>query len=60
MAEKVIVELCLSNSIGSRYLEPTVQQWQEVARQEADELLRKPMSNGFFWRLQPPDRTGNE
>lgn len=58
--EKVIVELCKSNSIGSRFLEPTVRAWREVSRAEAATLLDQAMANGFYWRLQPPDKTGNE
>jgi len=56
--ETVIVELCRSNSSGSRYYEPSVIEWQEVSRAEADILLAKEMVNGFYWREQPEDTTG--
>jgi len=57
--EMVTVELCRSNSIRSRFIEPTVIEVQQVSRSEAEALLRKEMVNGYYWRVQPEDRTGN-
>jgi hypothetical protein len=53
----VAVELCRSNSIGSRYYQPSVIELHEVTREEADRLLAEVCPNGFFWREQK-DTTG--
>ena len=57
--DRVVLELCMRNSIGSRYCEPAVKEIATVTREEADALLARPMANGYFWREQPADRTGN-
>jgi hypothetical protein len=54
----VVIELCHSNSIGPRYYEPSVVEYRTVTQEEAAEAVRRPMANGFFWRLMPEDRTG--
>jgi hypothetical protein len=58
-SEKVVVELCRSNSIGSHYAEPAVIEWREVDPEEAASLLGRKMAPGYWWRLQPADATGN-
>ena len=55
----VTMELCRSNSIGQHYHEPSVIEYRVVSREEADALLAKTLQNGYFWRVQPADRTGN-
>ena len=55
----VVMELCHSNSIGSRFVTPTVVSWRETSREEADVLLDTKLENGFYWREMPADRTGN-
>jgi len=54
----VALELCRSNSIGSRYYEPSVIEIRMVSREEADRLLARQATDGTFWREQI-DRTGN-
>jgi hypothetical protein len=56
--QTVIVELCLSNSTGSRFVPATVKEWRSVTRDEADTLTQAKLPNGYFWREQAPDRTG--
>ena len=58
--QTVSVELCRSNSIGSRYYDPSVIEIRKVSREEAARLEARGMhSDGTYWRIQPPDRTGN-
>ena len=59
MSESVVVELCQSNSIGNRFSPCRVVEERVVTRDEAAELIGKEITNGFFWREQPEDRTGN-
>lgn len=56
---KVIVELCRSNSIGSRFLPASIFEYHKTTKEEAKKLCEKDMESGFFWRIQPEDRTGN-
>ena len=54
------LELCRSNSIGSRFHAPTVVEiWENVSDRDAEILLAEVRPNGFFVREQPEDTTGN-
>ncbi len=55
----VAIELCRRNSIGSTYRAPTVIEYREVSQEDASEMLAKEMANGYYWRIQPEDATGN-
>jgi len=46
----VHLELCRRNSIGNRYLEPTVCEELTVSDDEAVEILARTMVNGFYFR----------
>ena len=54
------LELCRSNSIGSRFHAPTVVEiWENVSEKDTEQLLKEIRPNGFFVREQPEDSTGN-
>jgi hypothetical protein len=55
--DRVTVELCRSNSVGSRYSDPQVIEYRTVDRAEAARLLAIRATDGTFWREQR-DRTG--
>jgi len=57
--DKVAVERCRSNSVGSQYHDPSVIECRLVSHKEADQLIASASVNGYYWRIQPEDRTGN-
>ena len=50
----VIVELYKSNSIGSRYIAPSLIERLRVSREKANKILDQKLTNGYYWqeRLQ--------
>jgi hypothetical protein len=49
--EKIMLELCLSQSCGNRYSEPVVRErWTVESREEADRQIAEKRPNGFFVR----------
>lgn len=55
----VVIELCKSNSIGRQFFPASVISTETVSEERTAELLNKNMENGFFYRVQSEDRTGN-
>lgn len=56
----ITLQLCQTNSIGSRFAPPrVVQVWQVATEAEAEAAIAEARPNGMHVRRQPEDRTGN-
>lgn len=60
MIAPIYLQLCRSNSIGSRFVAPTIiEEWERTAEEAAVEL-RKNRPNGYFVQITPADPLSRE